>query len=283
MRPVIEKKHFEVRHAFYILIIIMCIIAIGVAVYMQFFRDEKLGVIFGITDQKEDEEYKKLKENFLNIFTNDISVINEFSGNINKIRKDDEIIVIAYDKKEETENYTLDLKIPYLNIQNEIARTINREIKSTFQDKSESVKTSKNTDNIIYNVRFKTYINNNILSLAIISELKEGTHSERIILQTYNYDLQENKQIKIDSILNQKNIDISSANSKIKEEVNSSQEQNIKLAELGYDINIRDVNSDTYKIQNAEQFLLGENGYLYIVYPYGNTEFTSEMDVIIFK
>ena len=72
MRPVIEKQKFQIRHVFYIIIIIVCIISIGIAVYMQFFKDEKLGVIFGITDEKEDEEYKNLKENFLNIFTNDI-------------------------------------------------------------------------------------------------------------------------------------------------------------------------------------------------------------------
>ena len=67
MRPVIEKQKFELRHMFYIIIIIICIIAIGVAVYMQFFREEKLGVIFGITNEEEDEEYDTLKEDFLNI------------------------------------------------------------------------------------------------------------------------------------------------------------------------------------------------------------------------
>ena len=61
MRPVIEKKKLEVRHLIYILIITICIIAIGIAVYMQFFKDEKLGVIFGITKEQDDEEYKKMK------------------------------------------------------------------------------------------------------------------------------------------------------------------------------------------------------------------------------
>ena len=75
MRPEMEKRRFEVRHIVYIVIIIVCLIAVGVAVYMQFFKDEKLGVIVGITKEKEDEEIKKLKENFLNIFDNSIEKV----------------------------------------------------------------------------------------------------------------------------------------------------------------------------------------------------------------
>ncbi len=38
MRPVMEKKRgFELRHVVYIIILIVCLIAIGIAVYMQFF------------------------------------------------------------------------------------------------------------------------------------------------------------------------------------------------------------------------------------------------------
>ena len=72
MRPVIEKRKFELRHIVYIFIIIISLIAVGVAVYMQFFKDEELGLIFGIT-KEDDADYKKLKENFLNIFDNTFS------------------------------------------------------------------------------------------------------------------------------------------------------------------------------------------------------------------
>ncbi len=126
-------------------------------------------------------------------------------------------------------------------------------------------------------------MNNNILSLVILSELKEGNSSERIIIQTYNYNLEDNEEVSISEILQKKNIDINYANNKIKQEVNSSQEQNIKLAELGYNVSVRDTNSDIYKVENVKEFFISENGYLYVVYAYGNDEFTSEVDVIIFK
>ncbi len=283
MRPVIEKKRLEIRHIVYIIIIIICLISIGIAVYMQFFKDEKLGVIFGITSEKEDEEYKSLKENFMNIFTNDIDTVKAFTGNVKKIREEEDLVLTAYNIQEQDANYTLDIKIPYFNINENIPKEINKEIKSIFKDKADSIKEADTTKNRIYNIRYKTYINDEILSLVIMSELKEGDNNERIIVKTYNYNLKENKKVQIDEVINKKNIDINNANNQIKQEVNKSQEENLRLRDAGYDVNVRDAEADTYKIQNSEEFFIGQNGYLYVVYPYGNTEFTSEMNVIIFR
>lgn len=283
MRPVIEKNRFGIRHIVYIIMITICVIAIGIGVYMQFFQDEKLGVILGITKEDEDIELKNLKDNFFNIFSNNIDVLEAYDGKITKIKEDMEIIVTAYSKEEQGEKYSIDIKIPYFNIKSEEAIKINKEIQSTFKDKFESVRLSKLENSIIYNVKYKAYINKNILSLVILSELKEENSNQRIIIQTYNYNLNENKLVKIAEIIQNKNIDITQANKIIKETIDSSQDENIKLKELGYEVDLRDSNSEEYKIQNADQFFVGEKGFLYIVYPYGNKEFTSEMDLIIFR
>lgn len=283
MRPVMEKRGFELRHIIYIIIIIFCLIAIGIAFYMQFFKDEKLGLILGIVKEEEDAEIKQLKENFLNIFDNSIDVITQYNGNLNKIKEDDDVILIAYNTQEQKENYTVDFKIPYFNINSENAKKYNQQIKSLFKDKSESVLSSTSRKNIIYNVKYKAYENNNILSLVILSELKEGESNERIIIQTYNYNLQTNEMVSINDIIKEKNINIANANNRIKNEINNSQEQNLKLAELGYNVTIRDTSKEEYKIENATEYFLGENGYLYVIYAYGNNDFTSELDVVIFK
>ncbi len=283
MRPVIEKPKLGIRHFVYVIIIIICIGAMGISIYMQFFRDEKLGVILGITSEEIDEEYRSLKENFLNIFDNSIEVVEGYTGSLNKIRNQEDMILLAYNTQEQTDTYTIDLKIPYFNINSDCARRYNQQIRSVFFDKSESLISATNNNHVIYNVKYKAYVNQNILSLVILSELKEGDASERIIVETYNYNLEENKEVTIEEMIQKKAINIEQANKKIKEEVNSSQEQNIKLAELGYNVNVRDTDADTYQIQNADQFFMGQNGYLYIIYPYGNNEFTSEMDVIIFR
>ena len=283
MRPVIEKNRFGVRHVVYIIMITICVIAIGIGVYMQFFQDEKLGVILGITKEDEDIELKNLNDNFFNIFSNNIDVLEAYEGKTTKIKEDMEIIVTAYNKEEQGENYNINLKIPYFNIRSEEAIKINREIQSTFKDKFESINLSKLEKSIIYNVKYKAYINKNILSLVILSELKEENSNQRTIIQTYNYNLNENKLVTIAEIIQNKNIDITKANQTIRETIDSSQDENLKLKELGYEVDLRDSNSEEYKIQNAEQFFIGEKGYLYIVYPYGNKEFTSEMDLIIFR
>lgn len=282
MRPVIEKNRFGVRHVVYIIMITICVIAIGFGVYMQFFQDEKLGVILGIT-KEEDMELKSLKENFFNIFSNNIDVLEEYDGKITKIKEDMDIIVTAYSKEEQGENYSISLKIPYFNVKTEEAVKINKEIQSTFVNKVESVRTSKSENSIIYNVKYKAYIHKNIVSLAILSELKEENSNQRIIIQTYNYNLSENKLVTIAELIQDKNIDVNQANKEIKETIDSSQGENIKLKELGYEVDLRNSDSEEYKIQNADQFFIGEKGYLYIVYPYGNKEFTSEMDLIIFR
>lgn len=282
MKPTNKKKRLEIRHMIYILILIVCVIAIGTAIYMQFFKDEKIGLIFGV-NKEEDTDIKQQKENFLNIFDNSINIVSNYNGNINKIRKEDDVILVAYNVQEQNDKYTVDLKIPYFNINSINAKKFNQEIKATFKDKSESIISSNSSKNRVFNVKYKAFENNNILSLIILSELKEGNSNERIIIQTYNYNLQTNEIVSINDILKQKNIEIFDANKKIKNEINSSQEQNIKLSELGYNVTVRDTNKDEFKIENATEYFLGENEYLYVVYPYGNNEFTSELDVVIFK
>ena len=108
MRPVMEKRGFELRHVVYIIILIVCLIAIGIAVYMQFFKDEKIGLILGITKEQEDEEIKQLKENFLNIFDNSIDVVSKYNGNVKKIKEDEDVVLVAYNTQEQEENYSVE-------------------------------------------------------------------------------------------------------------------------------------------------------------------------------
>ena len=42
------------------------------------------------------------------------------------------------------------------------------------------------------------------------------------------------------------------------------------------------INSDIYNIENIETFFFGEDGSLYVLFPYGNNKFTSEMDIVKF-
>lgn len=282
MRPVIEKQGFKAIYIVYIALAILCIIAIGIAVYMQFFKDEKIGVVLGIT-KKEDKEYNVLKENFTNIFTNNLTKENMYTGEIKKIRENEDIVFSAYNVQEQKDNYIINIQLPFFNINSDTAKEINKELTKSFKEKSEQIMKSNTEEKKIYTIKYKAYVTNEILSMVILSELKEGNNNQRIIFKSYNYNLATNKQVDINELIQLKNIDKTNANKKIKEEIEKSQEQNTKLAELGYNTITRDATSDTYKIENTKEFFLGDKGYLYIIYPYGNKEYTSEMDIVIIK
>ena len=36
-----------------------------------------------------------------------------------------------------------------------------------------------------------------------------------------------------------------------------------------------------YKLENTNNYIIGENGLLYIIYAYGNNNYTSEVDIVI--
>ena len=89
--------------------------------------------------------------------------------------------------------------------------------------------------------------------------------------------------MKIDKILKIKNIKNIEATNKIRSEIKAIQEQNQALIDEGYSLYQRDYNSNMYDVINCGHFLYGKNGMLYVIYPYGNQEDTSETDIVIFE
>jgi len=118
------------------------------------------------------------------------------------------------------------------------------------------------------------------LSVVIHSNLKEGTSAQRVIVETYNYDLRNNKEISLEEVLRIENIEPEQMQNKIKSEIEIEQKKVEDLKNLGYSIYSRDAENDRYKIENSKQFYL-TNQTLYIIYAYGNDTFTSEMDLVV--
>lgn len=279
MRPVLEKPKNTKIKTIYLVIIIICVIAISVAVYLQFFSEEKIGVIFGITS--ENEEYSELESNFNNIFTNDLELLDATDVNVTKVEDNNDIVYAKFKKELQKDDYSINVSIPYINIDEDAAKKFNVEIQNIFKSKTESI-VAASDQKIIYAVSYKAYIQNDILSLVIKSELKEDSSKQRIIVQTYNYNLKEKKEERLEDILNLKSVDIQNANNKIKNAIKGRQEQNQSLADLGYNLYQRDYTSDIYDVKNSDQYFLGKDGHVYVIYAYGNDDFTSEMDLVIF-
>lgn len=266
----------------YTIAIISCIIAIVVVGITQFLGKNKLEEMLSIgssgTSKQEIDEQALISE-FDNIFNNQIEKSN-FNTNVKKQEEDKDIIYTYYDKTESKKNsYEVNLQIPYINIENEIINQYNNEIKETFQKKVDKVLETQNK-NIVYTVKYQATIEDNILSLIIKSELKEGASAQRQIIKTYNYDLSNNKEINLEEVIAKKGFEKDEAQIKIRDRIKIEEKKVEDLKKLGYNIFERNSDSDQYNIENTKEFYVKEQR-IYVIYPYGNENLTTEMDVVV--
>lgn len=266
----------------YTISIIACIIAVVVVALSYYFGSEELDrliTIGGSNITQEEMDYQLLIASFDDIFQNQLE---EYHSDV-PIKRNDQnqnVVYTYYTKDETKENgYDLNLNIPYINIDNETIKKYNEEIKQTFEEKAESVLQSEN-ENIIYSVQYQATIENDILSLIIRANLKESSSPQRLIMQTFNYDLKNNQEITLEDMINYKQLNMDDVESTIKEKITIEQQKVNDLRSLGYNIFERNPEDEMYKIQNSEEFFV-KDGNVYIIYAYGNENFTSEMDLVI--
>ena len=267
----------------YVSIIFVCIISVIIAFYVQFYTRIDIGKVFGITQSglgnKTDEQQQTLKTEFNTIFDNNIKNDNG-DNNSKKIDQDKKLVYTKYEKKDTKLNsYDLEVHIPYINISGEVVEKYNQEIEKVFADMARTVLQSEN-NNAVYDVQYVANVQDDILSLMIKSNFKEGNKPQKVIVQTYNYDLRNNKVITLGEILKIERLDENTVQSKIKSEVQTEQKKAQDLKSLGYNIYSRDVNSDIYSIEKSTEFYFADD-VLYIIYAYGNEAATSEMDIVI--
>ena len=276
-----ESKKNKRLKIFYIGILAVCAIAIIAAVIIQIVKvNTSSGDVSKLPQLTEDQKSQH-KEEFYSIFENKVNYLENNSYKINKIESNKEIVYLGYQNNDSKINdYELKVHIPYININNPIIEEFNTQIKDTFEKKAKSIINTQN-NNAIYTVDYTAYIANNIMSLVVRSTLKEGTNAQRDIIQTYNYDLTNQKEYTIDDMLNAKGITKKEANQKIKEEIRTQQEKSEELEKLGYTMYKRDYTSDMYSINNVTEYFMGKDNALYIIYAYGNENNTNEMDVVI--
>lgn len=278
-----EEKVFNTKQiAVYITIVIVCIVSVIIAFYVQFYARIDIGRFLGFESEtklgnKTEEEIGVLKSQFEQIFTNSIENV---SGQVNKKKESDKPLVYTKIQKKESKlnSYDIELNIPYINIDNEIVEEYNNDINS-FVEKANQIMEEQGK-NTIYTVEYVANIKDDILSLMICSNLKEGSNAQRVIIQTYNYDLRNNKEITLEKMLKIENLELNQIQEKIRSEIEIEQKKVEDLKRLGYNIYNRELGSDIYKIENSKQYYL-DNDTLYIIYAYGNEKYTSEMDLII--
>ena len=263
----------------YVVIAIICIIAIFVVIGVQVLGNDVIDNLFGINKltKRTEQEETELKANFENIFNNQIEEKENYETK--KIDKNQKIVYTSYQKEEKNNGYELNVNIPYINIKNSTVQNFNKEIKDTIENKSEEI--LQTTDkNIIFTVKYTANIENDILSLIIYSDLKQELSAQRTIIQTFNFNLENNKQLTLDETLNIYDINKNDVQNKINKDIQEEQRKSEELIELGYNVFSRDIKSEIYNIENIKEYFIYNNN-IYIIFAYGNDKMTSEMDLVI--
>ena len=256
----------------FILIIIVCIIAIVEALYYVM----NPNALENKNADKDSEDNNtisnvNLAENFDDIFKNTFKDSNT-SEKAKKIQEDKDYIYTEYEKNEvNSGNYEVNVKIPIINIDSEEVKSYNEDIKKVFKDKAESI-LNGGANKSIYSVDYEAYLNNNILSIIIRSTLKEGNKPQRVIIQTYCYNVKDMKKVEFAEIMQMKNLDKNMVQEKIKRQIQGKQEEAKALQQLGYSVYTRDLRSDRYEVENISNFFIDENNNIYVIYAYSNKE-----------
>lgn len=270
----------------YILISIFCVFAIIAGIYAQFIDGNsnentvQTGSDANIVQEKTQQE---ISNDFNALFTNTLNLGGFDTTGIAKLDNTKEIVYSAYDVERNTENYELNLHIPVININSELSNTFNRSTLTTFINKANEI-IEKNDSSMptLYSVDYAAFINDNVLSVVIKSTLKEGDSSQRIMIQTYNYNLSTNTEVPIIDLVTMKQLNRDEVNNKIMQVVSAAAQEDQTLQDMGYNqVYVRDLTNEMYIVENAGAYFLGPNRDLYIVYAYGNATDTSEMDLII--
>lgn len=272
----------------YIIIIIVCAIAIILGIYAQFFAKKDKDVIVPNANQVDENEVKEktseeIESQFVSLFNNVLNSENYDDSKIDKYYSDKALVYSAYDIQENKENYEINAHIPAINIKGEVVVGFNTITQNVFANKANEILNSKNNNKVIYQVDYASCINKNILSVIIKATLKEGNNPQRVIIQTYNYNLDTGEKVQIADIISQKNLIQSDVQNKINTSIEKAKQEAEVLVQSGYTVYNRDLNNEIYSLANISNYFLGPNENLYIIFAYGNQNYTSEMDIILYE
>ena len=275
----------------YVIISIICVISIIIGVYEQFFnkKDDNTnistnGKVEEPIEQIKEKTMEEIKDEFNAIFINGFSSEGKDISDIERINKEKNIVYAAYNIQQENDFFNIDLNIPVINIKGAIPKEFNKITQEVFVKKANEVMENTNaSEKIIYSIDYAAYINGDILSVIIKSSLKQGNNPQRIIVQTYNYNIKTKEKVTLSNIIEQKNIDEQKLKSKIDRALQTVKREEEILTQSGYSVYVRDLNSDVYKLENITNFFLDNDEKLYIIFAYGNQNFTSELDIVKYE
>lgn len=274
----------------YILVGVLCVLATIAGIYAQFFvKDEdknniilpNLNTTHG--DQVVEKTAEEIKTQFVGLFTNVLNKGEYDTSNIQRIVEQSDIVYSIYDIQDKKENYEVNIHLPAINIQGEVPTSFNQITQEIFANKASAIMNSQSQTKTLYQMDYVAYINVDILSLIIKATLKEGDNPQRVIVQTYNYNLTTGQKVSLEDVLAYRDLVQSEVQNKIHNVVGKAIEEANVLVQSGYTVYNRELNNSIYQLANVENYFLGPNGDLYIIFAYGNQSYTAEMDIVLYE
>lgn len=273
------------RTMFFVIVGLLCILSLSIGIYAQIFYrysdTDPLMLGIGVGKTQEKAEIVALRNAFGEIFTNDIS--GQTRVNVKK-KLENKDIVYTFKKvnEQEEDKYNIVAEIPHINIDSSYAERLNLMIDGDYSDRIEEI-IEKSDTSIDYSVSYKAYLNGDLLSLIIKERIREGKTPQTEKIKTYNYYLAQNTEVSIMDIVDAKKLDTKEMQKHIYAQIEENNKKMEQLKAQNYSYKTRDKNDSMYKVENTENFLVNDEGYLYIIYAYGNKEDTTTMDVVIFE
>lgn len=220
----------------------------------------------------------KQKDNTVEESINEEQLEMQFNEKFNNLGNE-YVSTLYHIEEEEPGKYEIKANIPYSHINFTIDNEINKAINDIFVNKLLQIYNTSQTHTIL-KINYAVNVNDNILSLVIKCILKEGSNAQRTIIKTYNYNIEKGEKLEILDIIPEEKREM--IQDKIKQKIQSQIKKENTIVEQGYNVYRRDENSDIYLLENATEFYI-ENNILYIIYSYGNNNYTSDVDLIINK
>lgn len=273
------------KYLFFTILLLICIVALSLGIYSQFFYKysdtDPLMIGINIGAKKTAEEYALLESNFNELFTNSLK-INSNEINVDKLEDEENLVYTVYNLVNEDETYyKVDAQIPSLNVDSETARKINIEIKNEYYNKANSIM-RQTEGNTIYKVSYAAFVNSDYLSLVIKSILKEEGKSEKVSIKTYTYSMAKERLVRLEDLIELKGTTSQIVQKSIHDEIKIAYQNAQIIANEYGELYKRDLTNPMYQIESSNVYFLTDDGYVYIVYPYGNEDYTNEMDIVIF-
>ncbi len=285
IRRFVSKLRGKNKVIFFLVLLLICIIAVCLGIYGQFFykysETDPLMLGIHIGSKKTSADYANLKSNFSNLFTNELHVNSE-NVRVEKIETSQPLVYTGYSIQNEDESYyNVDIQLPVLNIDTEISQKINVEINEKFYNKATSIMRSGD-DYTIYQVSYVAYVNQDAVSIAIKETSKYGNKPETVNIVTYNYSIPDEKEIDLEDLIELKEADKDDVQKNINDTIKTAYDNAHEISEQYGSTFERNPEDEMYKIEKTKSYFLTDDGYVYIVYTYGEKADTNEIDIVVF-